>query len=53
MRTKRCKVCGCIIYDEWVGDLCDVCLDEQIKDEDKNFFNNEVQKTEQEAKNGT
>lgn len=31
MRLKRCKMCGCIIYDEFNGDICDVCLD------DKNF----------------
>lgn len=36
MRNKRCKLCGCIIYDEFSGDVCDVCLDEQIKDEEDN-----------------
>ena len=45
MRIKRCKLCGAIIYDEWADDICDVCIDEQIKDEKENFFDNEVQKT--------
>lgn len=33
MRTKRCKFCGAIIYDEFSGDVCDVCLDEKEEEE--------------------
>lgn len=45
MRVKRCKLCGAIIYDEYSGDVCDVCIDDQINDEEENFFTEEVQKT--------
>lgn len=28
MRTKRCKLCGAIIYDPDAGDVCEVCMDD-------------------------
>ena len=51
MRTKRCKLCGAIIYDEYSGDVCDVCIDEQLKDEEVNFFDSKVQKSVSEEVN--
>ena len=45
MRTKRCKVCGAIIYDEYAGDICDVCLDDM---DDKNFYDESSETTTEE-----
>lgn len=28
MRTKRCKMCGCFIYDDIDCNICDCCLDD-------------------------
>lgn len=33
-RLKRCKYCGAIIYDDYSGDICDVCLEEREEDDD-------------------
>ena len=44
MRTKRCKVCGAIIYDEYAGDICDVCLDEREEyDDNENQDTNDIE----------
>lgn len=32
MRPKRCKLCGCIIYDWFSCDICNVCIDEREED---------------------
>lgn len=40
MRMKRCKLCGAIIYDDFAGDICDVCSDEQ-QEETENEDGNE------------
>lgn len=34
MRYKRCKLCGCIIYDWFSGEVCDMCEDEREETED-------------------
>ena len=41
MRMKRCKLCGAIIYDDFAGDICDVCNDEQLKEETEHEDGNE------------
>lgn len=41
MRQKRCKLCGAIIFDDFAGEICDVCLDEQNDEEDNNEDGNE------------
>lgn len=39
MRTKRCKLCGAIIYETFTGNICEVCLDD--RNESKEEQNNE------------
>lgn len=35
MRFKRCKLCGAIIYDNFAGDICDVCEDERQRESEE------------------
>lgn len=35
MKLKRCKLCGCIIYDEFrESNICDVCEDDIAQGEE-------------------
>lgn len=49
MRLNRCRRCGCIIYDEYAGDLCDVCIDEELSDDDQDV--NDVKETGDQSSN--
>ena len=39
MRTKRCKLCGCFIYDDIDCNICDCCLDEMAESESEEEYN--------------
>ena len=34
MRPKRCKLCGCIMYDDNGSEICDCCLDDMAESEE-------------------
>lgn len=46
MRYKRCRICGAIIYDDFKGDVCDVCEDERSREREETDENGNEERSD-------
>lgn len=53
MRQKRCKLCGCFIYDDVDCDICDVCIDDMDRSNPHTQWEREYDGGEEDEDNGT
>ena len=53
MRQKRCKLCGCFIYDDVDCDICDVCIDDMDRSNPHTQWEREYDSGEEDEDNGS